>query len=178
MGKHSIKTALTPALLIIMVLLAGGCRTQKQASPPQVVVVETIRQETDTIREKTKEVDVSQEKTKEQTSVTTTEKITIIVSTQGDTIRTDRQVTTNREYLLLQENKRLQERIDSLQQVKNKIEKIEIPVKVETPVYVEKELSLWQQIRLKGFWVLLAALGAIGIYRYRKTIIRFMMRYL
>ena len=38
-------------------------------------------------------------------------------------------------------------------------------------VKVEKELTAWQRFRLKGFWVLAAAVAAIGFWKFRRPIL-------
>lgn len=38
-------------------------------------------------------------------------------------------------------------------------------------VYIEKELTAWQRFRLRGFWVLAAAVAAIGFWKFRRPIL-------
>lgn len=38
-------------------------------------------------------------------------------------------------------------------------------------VKVEKELTAWQRFRLNGFWVLAAAVAAIGFWKFRRPIL-------
>ena len=38
-------------------------------------------------------------------------------------------------------------------------------------VYIEKELTAWQRFRLNGFWVLAAAVAAIGFWKFRRPIL-------
>lgn len=38
-------------------------------------------------------------------------------------------------------------------------------------VKVEKELTAWQRFRLRGFWVLAAAVAAIGFWKFRRPIL-------
>lgn len=38
-------------------------------------------------------------------------------------------------------------------------------------VKVEKELTAWQRFRLNGFWVLAAAVAAIGCWKFRRPIL-------
>lgn len=38
-------------------------------------------------------------------------------------------------------------------------------------VYIEKELTAWQRFRLRGFWVLAAAVAAIGFWKFRSPIL-------
>ena len=38
-------------------------------------------------------------------------------------------------------------------------------------VKVEKELTAWQRFRLNGFWVLAAAVAAIGVWKFRRPIL-------
>lgn len=44
-------------------------------------------------------------------------------------------------------------------------------VYIEKPVYVEAELNAWQRFRLRGFWVLAAAVAAIGFWKFRRPIL-------
>nr|DAH39131.1 MAG TPA: Prokaryotic membrane lipoprotein lipid attachment site [Caudoviricetes sp.] len=41
----------------------------------------------------------------------------------------------------------------------------------ERVVKVEKELTAWQRFRLRGFWVLAAAVAAIGFWKFRRPIL-------
>lgn len=175
--RHRIRDALVFGLYLILFILVAGCRTH-QPAVQQPIVLENVTEQTDTIKESHREADIQQERSKEQTTESTTEKITVVVTQQGDTVRTDREVTTIRDHWLMSENIRLQAKIDSLIFNQSLREKIEVPVPYPVEVIVEKELSLWQQIRLKGFWVLAGALAGIAVYHWRKPIIRFLMRYL
>ncbi len=38
-------------------------------------------------------------------------------------------------------------------------------------VYIEKKLTAWQRFRLRGFWVLAAAVVAIGFWKFRRPIL-------
>lgn len=38
-------------------------------------------------------------------------------------------------------------------------------------VYIEKKLTAWQRFRLRGFWVLAAAVIAIGFWKFRRPIL-------
>lgn len=38
-------------------------------------------------------------------------------------------------------------------------------------VKVEKELTAWQRFRLRGFWILAAAVAAIGFWKFRRPIL-------
>ena len=38
-------------------------------------------------------------------------------------------------------------------------------------VYIEKELTAWQRFRLRGFWILAAAVAAIGFWKFRRPIL-------
>ena len=38
-------------------------------------------------------------------------------------------------------------------------------------VKVEKELTAWQRFRLNGFWILAAAVAAIGFWKFRRPIL-------
>lgn len=38
-------------------------------------------------------------------------------------------------------------------------------------VYIEKKLTAWQRFRLNGFWVLAAAVAAIGFWKFRRPIL-------
>lgn len=38
-------------------------------------------------------------------------------------------------------------------------------------VYIEKELTAWQRFRLRGFWILSAAVAAIGFWKFRRPIL-------
>lgn len=38
-------------------------------------------------------------------------------------------------------------------------------------VYIEKELTAWQRFRLNGFWILAAAVAAIGFWKFRRPIL-------
>lgn len=38
-------------------------------------------------------------------------------------------------------------------------------------VYVEKELTAWQRFKMRGFWVLAAAVAAIGFWKFRRPIL-------
>lgn len=44
-------------------------------------------------------------------------------------------------------------------------------VYIEKPVYVEAELNAWQRFRLRGFWILAAAVAAIGFWKFRRPIL-------
>ena len=43
--------------------------------------------------------------------------------------------------------------------------------KEKEKVYIEKELTAWQRFRLNGFWVLAAAVAAIGFWKFRRPIL-------
>lgn len=38
-------------------------------------------------------------------------------------------------------------------------------------VYIEKKLTAWQRFRLNGFWILAAAVAAIGFWKFRRPIL-------
>lgn len=38
-------------------------------------------------------------------------------------------------------------------------------------VYIEKDLTAWQRFRLNGFWILAAAVAAIGFWKFRRPIL-------
>lgn len=37
-------------------------------------------------------------------------------------------------------------------------------------VYIEKELTAWQRFQMRGFWILAAAVAAIGFWKFRRPI--------
>lgn len=43
--------------------------------------------------------------------------------------------------------------------------------KEKEKVYIEKELTAWQRFRLNGFWILAAAVAAIGFWKFRRPIL-------
>ncbi len=49
-------------------------------------------------------------------------------------------------------------------------------VKVREPYPVEKELTRWQQVRLQGFWYMLAALVLAVLWMCRKPLIKIFLR--
>ena len=54
----------------------------------------------------------------------------------------------------------------------------EVPVEVQQPVEVERELTQWQSFRLDAFWWLVAALALCGGWIARKPILNFTQRYI
>lgn len=48
----------------------------------------------------------------------------------------------------------------------------DVPVKVPYAVEVEKELTTWQEVRLKAFWWLTGVVVAMGVLIFRKRIFR------
>lgn len=48
----------------------------------------------------------------------------------------------------------------------------EIPVPYPDPVYIEKELSWWDEFRLGAFWYLITAIAGCGIWIFRKQLIK------
>lgn len=154
-----IKTFMLFGTIFLFFMLAGSCKTQRQATAiPAPVVVENITEQQDSIIEKHTEMEKEQTNTKEQTKESTTEKVTIVVNTEGDTIRTDREKTTVIDHWLMMENIRLQAKIDSLILNQNLKEKIEIPVPYPVEVKVEREFTAWEKFRLSAFWWLLGGL--------------------
>lgn len=157
---------------MLLFILLAGCRTHRQvtAQPPPVVL-ENVTEVQDTIKESHTEVDREREKTTEQTKESTTEKIIIVVNTEGDTIRTDREKTTVIDHLLKVENERLKAQVDSLMTATQTKEKIEVPVYINVPVEVEREFTAWEKFRLKAFWWLLGGFAVSAGYIFRKPIL-------
>ena len=85
------------------------------------------------------------------------------VNENGDTLRHDTrtEITTEQYQALEKENKALRMRIDSLERVKNRVDSVPVPYRVEVPVPVEMELSWWQRIRLKAFFPLVICVAAL-----------------
>ena len=85
------------------------------------------------------------------------------VNENGDTLRHDtRTESTTQQYQALEkENKALRMRIDSLERVKNRVDSVPVPYRVEVSVPVERELTWWQRIRLKAFFPLVICVAAL-----------------
>lgn len=57
-------------------------------------------------------------------------------------------------------------------QTNKEVEKIrEVPVAYPEPVYVEKELTLWQEVRIKSFWYLMGVILIMIFWIIRKPLI-------
>lgn len=168
--RHRIRDALVFGGFLILFILMTGCRTH-QPSVQSPVILENVTEQNDTIKESHREADIQQERSKEQTTESTTEKITVVVTQQGDTVRTDREMTIIRDHWLMSENIRLQAKIDSLIFNQNLREKIEVPVYINVPVEVEREFTAWEKFRLKSFWWFLGGFAVSAGYIFRKPIL-------
>lgn len=173
-----IKTFLLFGTIFLFFMLAVSCKTHRQATAvPAPIVVENITEQQDSIIEKHTEMEKEQTNTKEQTKESTTEKVTIVVNTEGDTIRTDREKTTVIDHWLMMENIRLKAKIDSLILNQNLKEKIEIPVPYPVEVEVEREFTAWEKFRLKVFWWLMGGFTLSAVYNFRKPIKKFIGKF-
>lgn len=57
-------------------------------------------------------------------------------------------------------------------QTNKEVEKIrEVPVGYPEPVYVEKKLTLWQEVRIKSFWYLIGIIFVLILWVIRKPLI-------
>lgn len=54
----------------------------------------------------------------------------------------------------------------------------EVPVPYPEPVYIERNPTLWESIRLKSFWYLVGMLGLSVVWIFRKNIISLIKKWL
>lgn len=166
-------------LIALLAALLGGCRTTKQplSSVPMAPViinhvdsVRTERIETVRIDTVTVEVPVPMESVSHVVRADSSHVETSLAEsnawingdgTLGHTISNKPQKLKGEALVPVKDT-----------QTNKEAEKIrEVPVAYPEPVYVEKDLTLWQEVRIKSFWYLMGVILILILWVIRKPLI-------
>lgn len=184
-GLGIIGNAVAVAVLALAaVMLLAGCRSRNLPGSAPMVVTHTSLQSDSLVSLMARMLVQSHRDSRKDSVVTRLVKWErVTVNNSGDTLRTDTRETISSERIICleTENSILRARIDSLSALSQRRDTIEVPVpyEVRVPVPVERELSPWERIRLRSWWVLAAGLIGVAVYRWRVPLwraLRFIFR--
>lgn len=168
--------AITVIVLLVAWLLLG-------CSPRTVYVpVESraVSVQSDTVTQFMMRLLSEQRSVREQDSFSLVERVRerTVVNERGDTTRHDThtEVSTARVLRLETEVRELRVENDSLRRLSARVDTVPVPYRVEVPVAVERELTAWEEARLRSWPWLLVALVAVAGYAFRGPLVRLARR--
>lgn len=165
------------ALLILAALALTGCKTSKQAAPPPLPVV-PIETTTNTKIIHTESIDTVYIEIPAQSAERTTPDSFSHLET--DYAVSEARINEDGTLSHTLDNKRAKHPVP----VNNSTDTIyveqatEIPIPVQVPVQVERELTAWEKIRLKSWGWITAALVLGAGWSFRKPILNLARRFI
>lgn len=174
------------AVVILCFGLMGvlsGCSSRK-ALEPAIVTESRSTSFSDSLAQEITRLMVLMQTQRQSETTNQVERVreTTVLNERGDTTRHDTSTERSTTYILRleQENMMLQREVDSLRNVRDRVDSVSVPVpyKVEVPVPVGRELTRWERGRINSWWWLAIGLMGCAGYIFRVPIARLARRFI
>lgn len=165
---------------ILGVALMCGC--SRKALQPAIVTETRSTSVSDSLAQEINRLLVLMQTQRQSETTNQVERVreTTVLNERGDTTRHDTSTERSTTYILRleQENMMLQREVDSLRNVRDRVDSVSVPVpyKVEVPVPVGRELTMWEKGRINSWWWLAIGLAGCICYIFRVPLTRLARR--